>query len=58
MRPNKIKMKYMKLKNVKKRLNEKIWNLKQKITYKITYDFHQCETIRSLMKIFLLKWLV
>ena len=34
-------MKYMKLKNVKKRLNENIWNLKQKITYKITYDFQQ-----------------
>ena len=51
-------MKYMKLKNVKKRLNENIWNLKQKITYKITYDFQEYETLRSLMKIFLLKRLV
>ena len=51
-------MKYMKLKNVKKRLNENIWNLKQKITYKSTYDFQQYETLISLMKIFLLKRLV
>ena len=38
----KLKIKYMKLKNGKRKLSEKILNIK-----KYTYDFQQYETIRS-----------
>ena len=40
----KLKMKYMKLKNRKRKLNEKILNINQK---NYTYDFQQYERIRS-----------
>ena len=43
MRTNQIRMKYMKLKNVKIKLNEKIQNMKQKNIY----DFQKYETIKS-----------
>ena len=43
MRTNQIRMKYMKLKNGKIKLNEKIQNMKQKNIY----DFQKYETIKS-----------